>query len=197
MVFQKLKMVKNSFGGSRTKSFARKSFTTDDNTFDVPLPKNKYEKIAFVSKIYGNGMCLANIIEPDTLSAVSQQVKCHFRGKFKGKYKKNNIVSVGSFILIGLREWETTVLNADLLFVFGNPNVLPNSFTSHPSVASLLKTDNDKGFDSLTFTYEDEHHLVEERKEPSPSIITDVSKKVPDMETIQECEKEDFDIDEI
>ncbi len=188
-------MVKNSFGGSRTKSFARKSFTTDDDTFDVRLPQNKYEKIAFVSKIYGNGMCLANIIEPDVLSVEPQQVKCHFRGKFKGKYKKNNIVSIGSFILIGLREWETTVLNADLLFVFGNPNVLPSSFTSHPSVASLSKTNNDNVFDSLTFTY-DEHHS-EEKKE-HPSLITPtVPKKTLDMETIQECDKEDFDIDEI
>lgn len=179
-------MVKNSFGGSKTKSFARKTFAHEDDENDIPLPKNKYEKIAFVSKIFGNGMCLGNIIEPDVTTNEVQQVKCHFRGKFKGKYKKNNIVSIGSFILIGLREWETTVSNADLLFVFGNPNVLPRSFTCHPSIASLSKNNDTGVFDSVSFTSDDAHH---DTSKDVPIVVNEG----PSMEIIQE----EFEIDDI
>ena len=32
---------------------------------------------------------------------------CIVRGKFRGRHKKSNFVNIGSWVLIGLREWET------------------------------------------------------------------------------------------
>lgn len=111
------KMVKNTHGGSKHKGFARK--------FAVPKPSNtlriandENEKYAIVTKMLGNGMfhchCIDNI-----------QRLGHIRGKFSGRGKRDNIVVVGGWVLVGLREWDTSsdkkkTQQCDLLEVYSD-----------------------------------------------------------------------------
>jgi translation initiation factor IF-1 len=89
-------MVKNT-GGNKAKSFARKN--------EKPTSFNKLrmsecdeEKYAIVRKIYGGSICE---IFCDDLKYRQGVI----RGKFRGKGKRNNIITAGTVVLIGIREW--------------------------------------------------------------------------------------------
>lgn len=101
-------MVRNISGGTGTKSLARK--LTGNHSGAVPLPSNPLEKIAIVSKIHGSHCDVS--LEDGT------SVICHIRSKFRGRNKRGNTISVGTFVLVGLREWESSLKNSDLLFVY-------------------------------------------------------------------------------
>jgi hypothetical protein len=111
-------MVKNTNGGSKHKSSARKHADNNNHISRDPTPSSPFEKIATVDRLLGNGMCIVLTHEPKPLSLL-----CHIRGKFRGKQKSHNIVSNKSIVLIGLRDWESTPTNCDLLAICngGNP----------------------------------------------------------------------------
>ena len=115
-------MVRNTKGGKGAKSMARKSFASS-GTF--PIPTSDMEQFAIVSKMYGPS-CHVLLNDGST-------ILCHIRNKFKGRHKSANLISVGSIILIGFRDWEseTNRKNADLLFVYDNvqANSLADRFT--------------------------------------------------------------------
>jgi initiation factor 1A len=91
-------MVKNTFGGNKSKGFARKhTGGKKDNILRVSTVDA--EIYAIVTKMCGNGMFECYCI--DKISRL-----CHIRGKFTGKGKRDNIVSNGSWVLIGVREWD-------------------------------------------------------------------------------------------
>jgi translation initiation factor IF-1 len=132
-------MVKNTHGGSKHKSQARKD-TQQSNIQNNIEPNGPNERWAHVTKLYGNGMCevITHDDSPLTLT-------CHIRGKFRGKNKKHNNVSLNSIIIIGLRDWETQVKNCDLI-------AISNSF--HHSNDS-----NDLNTDSFHFSHHLDHNL--------------------------------------
>ena len=104
-------MVKNTNGGSKHKSSARKHATNTATTSRDPVPSSPYEKIATVDRMLGNGMC-------EVFNNDDKRFIAHIRNKFKGRNRRSNDISVNSFILIGLREWEKPALNADVMFVY-------------------------------------------------------------------------------
>lgn len=106
-------MVRNTIGGSRTKSFARKN-AGPVSTVDY-VPKCDLEKIAIVTKLYGNGMC--QILTTDSPQL---DLMCHIRGKFRGRSKKQNMIVVNSRVVIGLRDWENPYKNCDLISVLSS-----------------------------------------------------------------------------
>ena len=110
-------MVKNLKGGKGAKNLARKvvnNTETTTNTYNkTRYPEDVLEKYAVVTKMLGNGMCYVSTGETKTL-----QLLCHIRKKFSGRGKRNNIITVGSLVLIGLREWENPIKNSDLLCVY-------------------------------------------------------------------------------
>lgn len=109
-------MVKNTTGGSKTKGQARK-FATAPKSTTLRLSENNLELYSIVTKNLGNGMC--HVLCIDNVTRL-----CHIRGKFRGRGKKDNFVGPGSWILIGLREWELDkthdkkLQNCDLLEVY-------------------------------------------------------------------------------
>ena len=129
-------MVKNTQGGSKHKSQARKAQFVKH--VDVE-PSGPHEKYAKVTKMYRNGMCQVET-QDDKVSLL-----CHIRGKFRGKNKKHNSIVVNSIVIIGLREWESTLKNCDLISVisalssstikspltFLNPFISLNSIKPH------------------------------------------------------------------
>ena len=95
------KMVKNLQGGNKHKSQARKNVMNSNRTSSkLRISENEYELYAQVSKSLGNGMVYVS-----TLQGV--QLLCIIRGKFKDKGKRDNYLKVGSWVLVGLREWES------------------------------------------------------------------------------------------
>jgi len=103
-------MVKNTTGGSGHKSQARKLVDSGASS-KVPEPSSEFEVYATVTKLFGNGMCQVKTIN-------NLELVCHIRGKFRGRNKKNNLISLNSHLLVGLREWENPSKNCDLLFIF-------------------------------------------------------------------------------
>lgn len=108
-------MVKNTHGGNKSKSMARKNMQNNDNdasSAQLRHPVDELEQIAFVTRVLGNGMCYAT-------NTLGNQLLVHIRNKFKGRSRRNNDVSLGKLVLIGLRNWEhPNFKNADLLFVY-------------------------------------------------------------------------------
>ena len=109
-------MVKNS-GGNKTKGQARKFASGGAKNDKLRLSEDACEVYAMVEKLLGNGMC--HVLCDDGLTRL-----CHIRGKFRGRGKRDNTLVNGSWILVGLREWdlekkdETKMQNCDLLEVY-------------------------------------------------------------------------------
>lgn len=116
-------MVKNLKGGKGYKSIARKSIMTQGN--NIRLPEDiTMELFAIVTKFYGN-LC-------DVTTNTGLELKCHIRGKFKGKSKRNAYIVVGKIILVGLRHYESTPKNCDLLHVYEpTAHSILNSLPTH------------------------------------------------------------------
>jgi len=108
-------MVKNTTGGNKSKGKASKSFTKPVNSY-LRTAECELELYAQVIKALGNGMCHVVCVN-DGLTRL-----CHIRGKFRGRGKGDNIVKNGSWLLVGLREWEHSdnkkLQNCDLLEVY-------------------------------------------------------------------------------
>jgi initiation factor 1A len=70
---------------------------------------------AVVVKMLGDGACHVECSD-------GAKRLCHFRGKFSGKNKKQNEVSLNTWVMIGAREWESEkpgkLGNCDLMEVY-------------------------------------------------------------------------------
>jgi translation initiation factor IF-1 len=111
-------MVKNTSGGTKTKGLARKHQNGSAGGGGggggggaLRLPKNELEQLVVVTKMLGNGMC-------EVFNNDDQRFIAHIRNKFKGRNRRSNDISVNSFILVGLRDWEKPPKNADVIFVY-------------------------------------------------------------------------------
>jgi initiation factor 1A len=90
-------MVKNTFGGNKHKGQARKLVTSKQSS-RLRTAEEEGEIYAQVTKMLGNGMCQVICID-------DQPRLCFIRGKFKGRGKRDNTLKTGTWVLIGLREW--------------------------------------------------------------------------------------------
>jgi len=122
-------MVRNTKGGKGAKSMARKS-TASSGTY--PIPTSDMEHFAVVSKMYGPSC--------DVILLDGSKLLCHIRNKFKGRHKSANLISLGSILLIGYRDWEsdTNRKNCDLLFVYDNAQA--NSLADRFSLPTIPDT---------------------------------------------------------
>lgn len=105
-------MVRNKTGGKHGKALARKLLTNDTNIRRiVRKPECELEVFAAVTKMFGT-MC-------EVITSDDKIYKCHIRGKFRGRAKRNCIIAVGKIILVGFREFEKpNYKNCDLLEVY-------------------------------------------------------------------------------
>ena len=98
-------MVKNTTGGKAAKSMASKNSGSSSNT-KLTVSTNCNEVFAIASKMLGNSTFNCIGLDGNTLL-------CHIRGKFSGKGKRDNTVSPGTWVLVGLYQWNAS--SADLL----------------------------------------------------------------------------------
>lgn len=59
----------------------------------------KEEIYAYIVRILGNSMCLVKCFD-------GYERLCHIRGKFTGRSKRENALSQGTWVLVGLRQWD-------------------------------------------------------------------------------------------
>jgi len=109
-------MVKNLSGGNRSKCIARKNFIKTSNVLQIS--EDPDEIYAQVIKMCGGKICFV-------IDLNGREMICHIRGKFSGKGKRDNYITVSSWILVALREWENkdkvdSKLNCDLICVYND-----------------------------------------------------------------------------
>ena len=94
-------MVRNVGGGDRMKHMARKHINGAKNSQSKILRTSACsdEIYSYVTRILGNGMCLVKGID-------GYERLCHIRGKFTGRSKRENTLVVGTWVLVGLRQWD-------------------------------------------------------------------------------------------
>ena len=94
-------MVRNEGGGNKMKHLARKHVNGSSqqaNKF-LRVSQCKEEVYAYIIRILGNSMCMVKCVD-------GYERLCHIRGKFTGRSKRENALSQGTWVLIGLREWD-------------------------------------------------------------------------------------------
>ena len=109
-------MVKNITGGNKSKGFARKSQSSGNNSERLRLPSCDLEQYAYVTKMFGNGMC--EIYLNDNTRLIG-----HIRNKFTGSKKRNNLITPFSIVMVGLREWENPMKNCDILCIVDDSEI--------------------------------------------------------------------------
>jgi hypothetical protein len=102
-------MVKNTTGGSKSKKMANKHVNAP-KTDKLRLALEDGEIYAIVTKNFGNGV--------QVITIKNETLFCHIRGRFTGRSRRDNTLAVGSWVLVGLRDWESTKKNCDLLEVY-------------------------------------------------------------------------------
>jgi initiation factor 1A len=60
----------------------------------------KEEVYAYILRLLGNSMCLVKCVD-------GYERLCHIRGKFTGRSKRENALSQGTWVLVGLRQWDS------------------------------------------------------------------------------------------
>jgi initiation factor 1A len=93
-------MVRNNKGGNKGKKMARKHAVPMD--VKTRYSEDAAEVYAVCEKLLGNGKCHVMCID-------GQKRLCIIRNKFRGRGKRDNIVGIGTWILVGLREFETHI----------------------------------------------------------------------------------------
>jgi initiation factor 1A len=94
-------MVRNEGGGNKMKHLARKHVngsSQQQNKF-LRVSQSKEEIYAYIVRLLGNSMCLVKCLD-------GYERLCHIRGKFTGRSKRENALSQGTWVLIGLRQWD-------------------------------------------------------------------------------------------
>ena len=172
-------MVKNSIGGNKSKKFANKNFNIQDRA--TRFAKEDGELYAYVEKLMGNNICQVTCID-------GYQRSCVIRGKFLGKGKRDNILSKGKWVLVGLRDWENSNKGSekekcDLLEVYSDMDKQRLLNDSTINFSGFLKNDQieNEYDDSIKFTNqlnddnlffsenEDEDEYEDQDKDEQPS----------------------------
>ena len=186
-------MVKNKSGGNKSKRLARKHVQEEQVHKPARLKdiNEECELYAVVVRIFGQGNC--EVYCEDGVLRL-----CVMRKKFRGRSKRDNMVSINTLVLVATRDWETAVVGkkekCDLLDVYSGMEVYdlkkdPNfnmilfskmtqdgmhgtTGTSQSNVngnAKNVSTSNDIG-DGFEFSVDDEEGEKEEEQNISNTI---------------------------
>ena len=107
-------MVKNKKGGKGSKRIARKH-VMDITQRVIRYVKEEGEMYAVVSKHFG-GQC-------EVVTSDGETRLCIVRGKFKGRQRRDNNIGLGTWVMVGVRDWEVRgdgKTKCDLLYVYSD-----------------------------------------------------------------------------
>jgi initiation factor 1A len=185
-------MVKNTKGGSGHKSQARKFATSGKVAAKTRLSMDESEVYAQVTAIMGGGVC-------HVTCADGKSRMCVIRGKFRGRGKRDNFVTRGTWVLVGTREWasesasDKVLDKCDLLEVYNDVDkeklkTLPGQrsvfaqFVANDNASSNIgsstsssgRMDNED-FVFSTATEDDYHRLMNDESTVTNRVAVDLS----------------------
>ena len=136
-------MVKNQNGGKNSKKMGRKFVTSSSTNKKVRLAEEEGEIYAVVTKLFGNGMFSAN--DPD-----GKERLCIMRNKFRGRSKRDNSVCLGTWVLIGERDFESCPKpKHDLLEVYSDIEKQKLKNSGNPIFAQLRSDFDNKNKETI------------------------------------------------
>jgi hypothetical protein len=195
-------MVKNYGGGNKAKGFANKH--SSKKSTELRTSKDELEMYAQVESMSGGTICRVKTLD-------GTEMVCHIRGKFRGRGKRDNFIGKGTWMLVGLREWENietntedknAVLNCDVIEVYNDADKknLKNTITNinwKPFIkndSSGLGDDDNSSDEELGFAFADEKtsefqeiidaHMKASKSGTSNTIVTDDGAKEVDADDI-------------
>ena len=166
-------MNRNTQGGKKYKSQARNVSRVGKT---LRLAKEKGEIYAQVQKYLGDGRCHVQTLQ-------GEKMMLNIRGKFRGKNKKDNFVQVGTWVLVGVRDWETPKIvkdgfmtSCDLEFVYSESDKQTLMSTVNENWQIFLKTSKkEEGSENIIFSNnnEEQYNEVEKQKLPLLSLLVE------------------------
>lgn len=177
-------MVRNNTGGNKSKGLARKSFIKKQSALRTASEEG--EIYAQAVKVMGGNIASAVDINGKPLRA-------HIRRKFRGHGKRDNFISPGTWLLVGLHEWQTDKTNfkkdyirdCDILEVYNESDkiLLKNSindvnwsqFIMNDNKLNTSTNNEDLGFSFMDETTQEYENLIaiSTTKVPKTDIIMD------------------------
>jgi translation initiation factor 1A len=146
-------MVKNAFGGKKTKKGGRKH--TNIQRRGVRYIEEEGETYAAVTKLFGGDHC-------EVMCSDGVKRMCVIRKKFKGRGKRDNLLANGVWVLVGVRDWESRGVGkeqkCDLLAVYsqGDKDKLRQSAACDFGSLVGLADEEDAEEDTAQFDFVDE-----------------------------------------
>lgn len=189
-------MVKN-LGGNKAKGQARKYANFDKkDTKKLRVSEDPLEIYSQVEKVLGGGMY--NVICIDGKSRL-----CHSAGKFRGRNKKDNFVSLGTWLLVGLRDYEAggnnkKLQNCDLLEVYNDTEKEKLKTSVNNDWSSFIKNDAKYSFTTQEVSKSSENVTFGDAKTLEyQELIANELKKTEENRAIVTVDEEEIDIDDI
>jgi hypothetical protein len=183
-------MVKNTGGGNRAKKFASKNVSNNSSYKKIRLPTDSDEIFAVVRKLYGGA-------ELSVLSIDGVERRCIMRKKFRGRYKRDNHVKMGTWVLIGLRNYhkthtiETTSKGkqklevCDLMEVYNESEVREIKETIDIDFGKLMTEDEYETHDDIKFVDDDSYEVEQTIKaETYETVKLETNEVVIDVDDI-------------
>lgn len=192
-------MVKNTTGGSKTKNQARKHVTKPVSTY-LRVSEDESEIYAQAVKILGGANC-------SVIDINGKPMTCHIRGKFRGRGKKDNFISPGTWLLVGVWDWENRdkvqtakgkLPNCDLLEVYNDSDKvrLKNSITNVDW--SLFISNDAKTIAVSEKGHDDGVVFVDERTQEYEDLISaQITEGKQKHSIMMECDYEEINVDDI
>jgi initiation factor 1A len=189
-------MVKNT-GGNKAKGQARKFvISSKQDNRKLRESDDPLEIYAQVEKVLGNGMY--NVICID-----SKQRLCHSAGKFRGRNKKDNFVKLGTWLLVGLREYEAgsnnkKLQNCDLLEVYNDVETERLKTSVNEDWSVFIKNDEKNSFTTKAVVESSEAYSFGDAKTLEyQSLMAAELLKPEEKRVIVTVDEEEINIDDI
>lgn len=182
-------MVKNKTGGKNAKRGARKNINVSSAPRKLRMVQEEGELYGIITKMLGNGQAMV-------LCHDNKERLCLIRYKFSGRNKSSNLMSVGSWVIVGLRSWETKVRDklekCDLLEIYSHQEKTKLVQESTCNVAVLLKHEHSSHGNDMDNNEESDIVFS-----TTSEVGLDVSINCVEEGNHLEYEEEEIDLDEI
>ena len=208
-------MVRNTTGGSKHKSQARKNVAPRGGSSSIRVAKEEGECFAQVERMLGGPNCHVKCMDGVVRL-------CTIRGKFRGKGKRDNTLSNGSIVLVGIRDYESRkgkdkLETCDLLEVYRESDkttlfstvkidwsvILPSTSSGGDKIGGLPSEDEftfmtDQQFEMERLMKEQEENILARVKTNTVKSTTiNIQDQIDETTALFGDDDDDVDIDDI
>tara|TARA_B110000285_G_scaffold216305_1_gene263492 strand:+ start:1120 stop:1740 length:621 start_codon:yes stop_codon:yes gene_type:complete len=206
-------MVRNLTGGSKHKSQARKNVVPRGGASGtLRVAQEEGECFAQVERMLGGSNCHVKCVDGVVRL-------CVIRGKFRGKGKRDNVLSMGSIVLVGMRDYESckgkdkletcdlleVYREADKTRLFSSVKIDWSEIVTAPGCTgekTAASSSAEEGFSFMTDAQIEMERLIHEQEEniiARTSAMSSDTKQASqnDNRTLFGDDEEDVDVDDI